>query len=179
MGSNKTKFLFKFKKKKTESTTIAPRTVNPLFRRKYQFTTRRPTTTQQTTQLTTLPPTELTNDTDQEAQLSIRTDSKFAKDRFNQIGEQTIDDELVEAINTISKAPLPVHPGISTTVRYFTQSITTTKPTTRFYSSQQYPNHQPEDFHRFERPTTRRMETVVNSKFFFKLLKKNLFKYFL
>lgn len=143
--------------------------MNPLFRRKYQFTTRRPTT-QQTTELTTLLPTELTNDTDQEAQLSIRTDSKFAKDRFNQIGEEVIDDELVEAINTISKAPLPVQHGISTTVRYFTQSITTAKPTTKFYASQQYANHQPEDFHRFERPTTRRMETVVNSKFIHKMI---------
>lgn len=119
--------------------------------------------------------TELTNDTDQEAQLSIRTDSKFSKDRFNQIGEP-IDDELAEAINTISKAPLPVEPGISTTVRYFTQSISTKRPTTRFYNGQ-YDNHQPEDFHRFERPTTRRMETLVNSNFFFSYDYFQMFKF--
>lgn len=44
---------------------------------------------------------------DQEIESSFQ-DTKFVNTRFNQIGE-ILTDEVVEAITTISRAPIPVH----------------------------------------------------------------------
>lgn len=112
--------------KTTTTTTESPRTeasrtTNKFFRRRFNYFS---TTTKQ-------PPKNVTtttesspvrddknryNNADQKIEPSI-LDTKFINNRFNQIGETLKDDGLIEAITTISKAPLPVSIS-STTSRY-------------------------------------------------------------
>lgn len=64
---------------------------------------------------------------DQEIESSFQ-DSKFVNTRFNQIGE-ILTDEVVEAITTISRAPIPVqisNGAISTTPKYSRIRVTNT-----------------------------------------------------
>lgn len=64
------------------------------------------------------PPSPVLNDGDQEIEPSIRQNSKLAnsKNRYNQIGETSLEDDVLDAITTISRAPLPIS---STTSRNF------------------------------------------------------------
>lgn len=114
--------------KTTTSTTEVPttrteasRTTNKLFRRRFNYfstTTKQPPKNASTTESSVQDEKNRYNNVDQKIEPSI-LDTKFVNNRFNQIGEigDTLkDDGLIEAITTISKAPLPV--SISSTSKY-------------------------------------------------------------
>lgn len=120
MNNNSIKFFYIFIFSSIAPATEQPRTSNPLFRRRQTFTTTTtpPVITTITTKkefLTTISPSSnidstdlsiLDDDIDQEAKSSIHQDHKFTNHRYNQIGE-LLEDELVDAIKAISKAPIP------------------------------------------------------------------------
>lgn len=96
------------------------RTPNPLFRRRFGYTSTTPKPSKQTTQLPieafVTEKLETGRNSDQELESSI-LENKFSNSRFNQIDlGDTISEGLAEAITTISRAPLPFV-GASTTVR--------------------------------------------------------------
>lgn len=103
-------------------TTEAARTPNPLFRRRfgYSASTRRSittTTADPVTEriiLTAVDNIDRSSSEDQEIEPSFQ-DSKFTKTRYNQIGE-VLTDDVVEAITSLSRAPVPVM--ITSTSKY-------------------------------------------------------------
>lgn len=103
-------------------TTEVARTPNPLFRRRfgYSASTRRSittTTADPVTERTALPAVDnidRSSNEDQEIEPSFQ-DSKFTKTRYNQIGE-VLTDDVVEAITSLSRAPVPVM--ITSTSKY-------------------------------------------------------------
>lgn len=98
------------------------RTPNPLFRRRfgYSASTRRSiitTTAEPVTERIVLPVVDNIDrysNEDQEIEPSFQ-DSKFTKTRYNQIGE-VLTDDVVEAITSLSRAPVPVM--ITSTSKY-------------------------------------------------------------
>lgn len=137
------------------------RTTFPFFRRRFGYTstTRRPKTTEPSSagdkhyydekQL---------SDSDQNISPSIQ-ENKFTNSRFNQIGEN-LNDGIVEAITTISKAPLPVL--ITSTAKYSNGN---------FFNSTSDNNGFSESLN--SKQITRKMDIIPTSKnffFFFNLL---------
>lgn len=133
----------------TESTisrTEPSRTTSKFFRRRFNYFSS--TTKQPLKNLTTTTESPVRDDknrynnADQKIEPSI-VDTKFINNRFNQIGETLKDDGLIEAITTISKAPLPV--SISSTTSKYTNNYS-------FYSK-------PEDIADYdtEEPITKRI----------------------
>lgn len=158
------------------SDTEPPRTTNPLFRRKYQppqsrkpiiITTTSPKSAQTITTIEdtlTTTPNPLGTD-DQEAGQSIVSDKKYANHRYNQIGENIpFDDEIAEALQAISKAPLPYSPIFSTTAKYSSNTpFAAIFSTTAKYATQT-PASAREDIVEIRRPpSTRRMLDLTTS----------------
>lgn len=98
----------------TASATEATKTTFPQFRRRYGYTsTTRRTTTDSPADINYYDD-KLLSDSDQHLEPSIQ-DNKFTNTRFNQIGEN-LNDGVVEAITSISRAPLPIL--ITSTAKY-------------------------------------------------------------
>uniref|UniRef100_A0A8W7P1F3 Chitin-binding type-2 domain-containing protein n=1 Tax=Anopheles coluzzii TaxID=1518534 RepID=A0A8W7P1F3_ANOCL len=117
---------------------------------------------------------------DQNIEPSIRQNSKLynAKNRYQQIGEpeedgaEPIEQELLDALTTLSRAPLPVRPRIATHSEYYYQQTTpgliyTSPIATATISprqdttvlSQQFPrNHQPAHYERQSASSGRRKQ---------------------
>lgn len=127
----------------TSTTTEAPvtrtepsKTTNKFFRRRFNYfsttTKQPPKNTTTTTESSVEDDRNRYNNADQKIEPSI-LDTKFINNRFNQIGENIKDDGLIEAITTISKAPLPV--SISSTTSKYSNTYSFFSPEDDAYST--------------------------------------------